>query len=256
MSIDPSISPTSMSENAKAVIEKYGFDMLADNGHFVLIDPKLRKHDKRSGKYGPGGNADLLLTAAVKERKAFEAAAGETTTAKKSAKVSVAKAKGAPTTRATSNTTTNTRESKHTAKNAPDAPATRAKTKAATNKPADEKKRKDNRYVRGFRVLAAQPAMTAVTLSGKAKISTSMAASIVTGWAAASKALAEHVPGKKPSIAIDDSKYVVAFRWLVHEPTMTPQALASKCSMAERTAEYRIEAWNAFLRIREESKSA
>jgi hypothetical protein len=65
-------------------------------------------------------------------------------------------------------------------------PKAEKKAKAAEPKP-----RKDNRYLRAFRVIALDPKVTAEALAKKASMSTSMAAACLQAWQAANAVMAE-----------------------------------------------------------------
>lgn len=72
--IDPKISETSLDDGARAVIEKYGFEVRDNGGHFEVLDPIVRKANRGKGGKHSGGNIDICLSAAVSERQAHEKA--------------------------------------------------------------------------------------------------------------------------------------------------------------------------------------
>lgn len=71
--IDPAISATAINKNQKAVIEKYNFSLHSNFGQFELTDAVIRKANRGKGGKHTGGNLDILLAAAVNERKALDA---------------------------------------------------------------------------------------------------------------------------------------------------------------------------------------
>ena len=65
-------SDVSLTANEEAVVNKYGFDVKTEAGLFLLTDPVVRKANRGKGGRHQGGDLNLLLTAAVKERQAHD----------------------------------------------------------------------------------------------------------------------------------------------------------------------------------------
>ena len=262
--------------NEKAVIEKYGFEVRDENGHFALLDKVVRKASRGKGGRHVGGNLELLLRAAVSERKAHDDNAGAPSDKPKTKvagngnvpetdtkpKTPAAPKLGAPdgVPAASSDPTDDQRttisrygftaepakgntweiidpvvakyyafrdaskkgkyvgelavalgqaievrsqyeaeiaapkngkgkKTRATLDNGADKPAAKGKKEKPAKAP---KERKDNRYLRAFRVIAAKPDVTAELLAKQADMSVSMAGNCLVAWASAMQVQEEH----------------------------------------------------------------
>jgi hypothetical protein len=62
-----------LSDNERAVIVNYDFEVRDDHGQFALVDPVVRKANRGKGARYVGGNLEVLLQQAVSARKAHDA---------------------------------------------------------------------------------------------------------------------------------------------------------------------------------------
>ncbi len=204
--IDKSV--VNISDNQRAVVEKYGFNLTTDeHKHYVLTDPLVRKANRGKGGKQVGGNLDLCLSAGVAEHKAHlaNASAPSDKTDKQNvrAKTNPTKPNGAAMPPASDKTSTSqpevvTREPKVLAAQTEPAKAdsdasnasneltrddtssnkkTRGRRADATAKAPRAKKvrekteRGPNRYQRVFSLIAANPSITVAELAKKADLS-------------------------------------------------------------------------------------
>ncbi|MDE2426304.1 MAG: hypothetical protein KGO96_10410 [Elusimicrobia bacterium] len=169
----------------RAVITNYGFSVKSEQGQFVVVDPVYRKANRgKGGKYGPGGNLELLIQSAVKNRGTVADMPPKPTAEpakKKNGKTTDEKKEVAPEARRTRATRVD--DATHDDASNDEKATGRRRARGAV--------KKDNRFVRAFRLIAREPDISPDAIARGANLSLKMAGGCRVAWAAAVQVMEE-----------------------------------------------------------------
>lgn len=253
MHIDPKIADN-VDENQRAVIAQYDLEVRDSAGHFEVSDPVIRATMPRTSKVGrySGGNLDLVLSEAVQRRQDYVARNG----APKAARTRKGAVQAAPAAPAPS-------QEEHAAPSEIvdaelDETGRRERAPRRTREPAV---RKDNRYLRMARVIAANLDITAETLAGSAGISVANASYDGLGsWRAYVNQLISDgqvapASGLSSYSIKGTSVYVRSAPVFSAEPEITAEALSRRLDkMSPAVAAWCVTAWQAINQVLGERK--
>lgn len=173
-----------ISENQRAVIKKYGFEVFFKDRVWhvndeVMYRKNALKDASKNGRYY-AATLDAALKRAVEVRKEDEGSGHATPRA------------------AAPETKTNADQADEATDAKPAKSKSEAKAKAKEAEPAEKKpqlkkgeRKKDHRFLRAFRVIAADPKVTPEVIANKATMSVKMAGGCILAWDAAMQVLEE-----------------------------------------------------------------
>jgi hypothetical protein len=191
-----------ISENQQAVIKKYGFEVFEEGGMWhvndeVMYRKNALKDASKKGRY-QASTLDAALKQAVAVRKEDEGSGHATPRADSQEptgdEMEAAKPAGKTKAKTKAKAEAPEAENVEVAK-----PAAKTKGKKAEEaEPAEKKpqlkkgeRKKDHRFLRAFRVIAADPKVTPEVIANKATMSVKMAGGCILAWNAAMQVLEE-----------------------------------------------------------------